>query len=139
MSFPTALGHWLRSGWCGMTILGLSVLARGLCYLPPVIPEGHKIPALETALPLQAWTALWLIIGTLTLLCAAGRRAMAPMVGMCIGVHMLWACLYVGAWIMGNSPRGYITALSYVTISLIGLWAFGRGERTEVSVRIKKE
>lgn len=130
---------WKRSGWCGMAILGLAVLARGLCYTTPVIPEGHRIPPLEALLPLQIWTAVWITAGILTLVCVAARKAMAPMVGVCVGLHVLWACLYLGAWLTGDSSRGYVTALSYITIALLALWSFGRGESSEVTVRIRKE
>lgn len=133
------LAAWKRSGWCGMAILGTAVLLRGLCYTAPVIPEGHRIPPLEAILPLQLWTAVWLCAGILTLIFAAAKRYMAPMVGVCISLHVLWACLYLGAWLTGDSSRGYVTALSYLTIALLALWSFGRGERNEVTVRIRKE
>ena len=133
------LAAWKRSGWCGMAILGTAVLLRGLCYTAPVIPEGHRIPPLEAILPLQLWTAVWLCAGILTLVFAAAKRYMAPMVGVCISLHALWACLYLGAWLTGDSSRGYVTALSYLTIALLALWSFGRGERNEVTVRIRKE
>lgn len=139
MSVLDKLGAWKRSGWCGMAILGTAVLLRGLCYTDPVIPDGHRIPPLESILPLQMWTVVWLAVGIVTLICVALKRAMAPMVGICVSLHALWACLYLGAWLTGDSSRGFVTALSYITIALLALWSFGRGESSEVTVRIRGE
>lgn len=130
------IGQWLRSGWAGMTILGLSVLVRGLCYLPTVVPPGHRIPALESVFPLSVWTAVWISVGVGTLVCAALKKAQPMMVGACVALHALWAFLYVGDWLIGDSRRGYITGLSYLTIALLTIWAFFRGESSEVRVRL---
>lgn len=131
MSGPI-VGRALRSDWTGVLILTLVVLARGLCYLPALIPHGHRIPALERYLPLWSWSTLWLaagVVGLVVIVCRA--RSWLPMAtGVIVALHTLWGAMYIAAWASGASERGYITALSYLTVAAVATWAFGRGDPT---------
>ncbi|MBC3186277.1 hypothetical protein H7347_06785 [Corynebacterium sp. zg-331] len=121
---------WLRSVWAGEVILGVTALIRGICYLPAVIPEGHRIPALEHYLPLWSWSGLWLGAGVMAMICVAGRirRALPVVTGVLVALHTMWGGIYIAAWAAGASDRGYVTALSYITVAALGTWAFGRGD-----------
>lgn len=127
---------WLRSDWAGVLILAVTVLIRGACYLPSMIPSGHRIPALERWLPLWSWSGLWLIVGSLALACVLtrSRRWLSIITGLLVALHTLWGMIYLATWLSGDSERGYVTALNYLTIALVATWAFGRGDPTKKGV-----
>lgn len=121
---------WGRSLWAGVLILAVAVLIRGVCYLPAVIPAGHRIPALERFLPLWSWSGLWLAAGVLAVVCVIARvdRWLPLITGLLVALHTLWGMIYVVAWVAGDSGRGYVTALGYLATAVLAIWAFGRGD-----------
>lgn len=130
MSPTLARRAWARSPWAGVLILAVAVLIRGVCYLPTVIPAGHRIPALERYLPLWSWSGLWLIAGALAVACVVARaNQWLPLVtGLLVALHTLWGAIYIAAWVSGDSERGYVTALGYLATAVLAIWAFGRGD-----------
>ncbi|MCH6196891.1 hypothetical protein MHT86_05175 [Corynebacterium mastitidis] len=117
----------VRSRWVGLLILTVGVVLRGVCYLPAVVPADHRVPALERVLPLSAWAALWLAAGAFCLACLMLHRGLGPAVGICVALHFLWGLLYLSAWLLDESPRGYATALTYFMVVALTYWGFGRG------------
>lgn len=111
----------------GILILSLSSIVRGIFYAPPVIPEGHRIPAIEGIAPLELWAVVWIAIGIIGIISLAVERLEATAIGLFVSINVAWGLLYIGAWIAGASNRGYITSLSYWVIAAITMWAFGRG------------
>lgn len=136
---PQVVSDWLRSGWCGAMILGVSVLIRGFFYAPPVVPDGHRIPALEQWMPVHVWAWVWLIVGVVTIIAAVARRFLPQIIGASTALYTLWAVMYLCSWAFGDSSRGYVTALSYFTIAMLVIWAYWRGQRDEVMVKIRRE
>lgn len=120
------IGLMLQSRWVGLLILTVGVLLRGVCYLPTVVPADHRVPALEVVFPLTIWAALWLTAGAFCLLCLVLRRWIGPAVGICVALHFLWGLLYLSAWLLDESPRGYATALTYFMVVALTYWGFGR-------------
>ncbi|KQB83900.1 hypothetical protein [Corynebacterium oculi] len=118
----------------GVLVLAVTVLIRGVCYVPSMIPEGHRIPALERFLPLWSWSGLWLIAGALAVVCVVcgARRWLPVATGVLVALHTLWGAIYIAAWASGDSERGYVTALSYIAVALLATWAFGRGDLSPV-------
>lgn len=117
---------WLRSGWMGLVLISASTVIRGLFYLPPVIPPGHQIPALEVYLPTVSWALVWIAAGAFGFLCAGFRRGLSFAVGLATALHVAWGCMYTSAWLLGFSERGYITALSYFSLAALIVWAYSR-------------
>ncbi|MPV52840.1 hypothetical protein GCO27_07130 [Corynebacterium sp. zg331] len=118
----------LRSRWVGLLILTVGVLLRGVCYLPTAVPADYRIPALEGVLPLTVWAVVWLSAGAFCLVCLATRRGLAPAVGVCVSLHFLWGLLYLSAWALHESSRGYASALTYFMVVALTYWGFGRGQ-----------
>lgn len=102
-------------GW-GLLFFAAMTVVRGVCYLPPFIPGYHTIPALEPYLPMTAWAAVWIVSGVFCLCCMAYKPLYPAAFGVIAGLHALWAVLYFSAWLTGESDRGYVTALNYLTI-----------------------
>lgn len=126
---------WIRTDWGGLAIIALFTLLRGWAYLP-YNTEGHVIPAVERWVPTTWAAVVWIIVGLLGLLAVALRRMGSMLVGVSLGLHTLWALLYLSGWIASESPRGYVTAISYAGFVALVLWAFG--SRREVQVKISE-
>lgn len=121
------VGLMLQSRWMGLLILTVGVVLRGVCYLPSVVPTDHRVPALESVFPLTIWAGVWLTAGGFCLVCLVLRRWISPAVGICTSLHFLWGLLYLSAWILDESPRGYATAITYFMVVALVYWGFGRG------------
>lgn len=116
------LSHF-RSLWTGLLIISLATIAKGIVYLPP-FTNGHEIPAVERWIPTTLAAVVWTVAGAMGIASWALKRFGAPMVGICVGLHTLWALLYISGWAAGESPRGYVTAILYVAIVAVVLWAY---------------
>lgn len=123
------LSDRLSGDGLGLAIIGVSSLLRGVSYMPGIRGE-HSRPAhlLEYFGEPAAWSPLWLAVGLLCIVAAIGWKAARPAaVGGAVGIHALWALSFLAI-----GGRGWVTALSYGSIALIALWAFGRGRRPEL-------
>lgn len=115
-----------RSVWGGLLILAVTMILRGVCYLPWLLPRPGAIPALEETLPVWSWSTLWLVAGGVCAACVAWRRFAPLAVGIATGLHALWGACYLLAWVTGDSQRGYVSALSYFAIVALTVWGFSR-------------
>ena len=127
--------RWLHSDWCGLFIISMAVLVKGWLYLP-FNTTGHEIPAIERFLP-TTWAALiWITAGALGLVAVVIKRWGPQMVGVGVGLHSLWAILYMSSWAAGDTPRGHVTAVLYVAFVAMILW--GYSSRRDVQVKISE-
>lgn len=116
----------LSSDWMGILILAFIAISRGVMYLPFIIPEGHRIPAIENFFPTTVWAVIWITTGILATIGVLSRKTKGWSFAALLGLHVLWGVLYLGAWMFGFSLRGYTTALSYFGIVAIALWGMIR-------------
>lgn len=121
-----SMGTLSRSNGCGVLLIGVITMVRGLFYLPVFIPPDYTIPALHNVLPCWMWPTLWLAVGVVALVSIGYRRARPVAFGLCVGLHALWAFLYLAAWVVGVSDRGFVTAWSYMAIVGLCLWGMIR-------------
>lgn len=113
----------LTSDGAGLTIIGISAILRGVSYLPWVVGQRRKAAHfLETLADPSAWSWVWIGVGIFCLLAIPFRQAVPPAVGIGIGIHFMWAVSFIV-----SGGRGWVTAIGYSTITLLALWAFGRG------------
>ena len=126
--------HRIRhSLWTGLFIIAASTVVRGVFYLPGVV-EPYDVPAMEQLAPMDVWAAVWITIGLFGCVAAVARRFGATAISLVLSLHGLQAVLYIASWIQGESPRGYVSALTYLLVVVFVLWAFSRGRSTEVRV-----
>lgn len=106
----------LCSGWAVLFTVGLVYIARGIFYIPALVRESDRIPMVETYAPLWVWAAIWIVSGVVLVVMAWKRKHMPLLIGVAGGMSAAWSVLYIGAWIVGASAAGYVTATSYVLI-----------------------
>lgn len=118
----------------GLLIIGAASIGRGISYSPPVMdPHTKASHVAESWATMDVWAIVWIGIG---LLCVGSAfawrsRAAAVAVGLAVGIHALWSVSFLWGTLAGDSPRGYVSALSYGLIAVLALWAFGRGSRED--------
>lgn len=108
----------LCSGWVMLGLIGLSSAARGFFYLPAVVRDSDRLPTVEQFAPLWVWAIVWITGGGVAVVCALLRRWMPLGIGLVIGLPAMWAILYLGSWLQGDSRGGYVTALTYGVAAL---------------------
>lgn len=111
-----------------LMILGLGIAARGLSYGPQG-PKGPVTHPAEAVLPMWEWGVIWVTVGFFCAVAALRpkTRVAAVALGMGVGLNLLWAGSFIAASIIGDMPRGWVTAVGYLSISLLVMWATWRG------------
>lgn len=108
---------WLRrafcSGWFVLALIGVTHIIRGAFYLPPIVADSDRVPAVETVAPLWTWVVVWWGTGLFAIGAAVLRRAMISAVSMVLSVEVMWSLLHLCVWAFGYSPRGYVPALAF--------------------------
>lgn len=110
-----------------LLVLGLGILARGFSYTPhsTKVPAGH--PA-EDTLPMEVWSVIWIAVGLLCLAAAlwSESRFAAVALGVGVGLNLLWAGSFIVAAVTGDMPRGWVTAVGYISVSILVMWSTWR-------------
>ena len=111
-----------------LMILGLGIAARGLSYGPHG-PKGPVAHPAEAALPMWAWGGIWVTVGCFCAVTALWpeTRVAAVALGIGVGLNLLWAGSFIAASAMGDMPRGWVTSVGYLSISLLVMWSTWRG------------
>lgn len=135
-------GHvtrFLRSDSTGLLILGLATIARGVSYLTPFVnPDRDPAHWLEGLMQPTLWAWVWIAGGVLALASCFASHLQPAAVGITVGLHTAWALSFIGGTMTGDTSRGWVSAISYITIFALSLWAFGRGQREEIQIKHPK-
>ena len=118
----------------GLLILGAASIGRGVSYAPGFIPESTRSSHVaETWMSMTAWSVVWVAVGVLCVVASGNWRSKgaALAVGGAVGLHFLWGASFLWGSLSGDMSRGYVSALSYLAISFLALWAFSRGRRED--------
>ncbi|WP_312981106.1 hypothetical protein [Corynebacterium sp.] len=139
------MSGWLQRARCfattdgmGLLILGAASIGRGISYAPGIIPESTRSSHVaETWLPMTAWSAVWVAVGVLCVIASGYWRSKgaALAVGASVGIHFVWGASFLWGTLSGEMGRGYVSALSYLAICALAMWAFTRGRREDGEVR----
>lgn len=109
-----------------LLVLGLGILARGISYIPD---DGKSVshPA-EAALPMSVWAGVWIGVGLACIVTArwAESPAAAVALGVGVGLNLLWAGSFLAVSLTGDTPRGWVSAVSYLSISVLVVWSTWR-------------
>lgn len=118
----------------GLLILGVASIGRGISYAPGVMEHSSRASHVaESWLPMDVWFVVWVAIGLLCIVSARFWRSKiaAAAVGLSVGIHFMWGASFLWGTLSGEMPRGYVSALSYIAICFLALWAFSRGRRED--------
>lgn len=139
------MSGWLQRARCfattdgmGLLILGAASIGRGISYAPGIIPQNTKTSHVaETWLPMELWSAIWVAVGVLCVIASGYWRSQAASaaVGLSVGIHFMWGASFLWGTLSGEMARGYVSALSYLAICALAMWAFTRGRREDGEVR----
>ena len=109
-----------------LLVLGLGIFARGVSYIPD---GGRSVshPA-EAALPMSAWAGAWIGVGLACIVTAwwSESPAAAVALGVGVGLNLLWAGSFIAVSLTGDMPRGWVSAVSYLSISVLVMWSTWR-------------
>lgn len=136
---PRDLQHasrFLRSDAAGLFILASATIARGISYLTPFVnPDRNPAHWLEGLMQPTMWAWVWIAGGVLALASCFASRLQPAAVGITVGLHTAWAFSFIGGTMTSDTSRGWVSAISYITILALSLWAFGRGQREEIAIK----
>lgn len=135
----THVRNFLRSDATALLILGVGILIRGLSYIPGVLgpaPLGGSHPA-EFMLPLHVWAVIWVSIGLgcIAAAFANSRLADAVGIGFGVGLNAAWGSSFLGDTVFGDSSRGFVSSIGYLSVALLVVWAIWRGKRGDASLQ----
>ena len=124
------LRSFLMTDATALLILGVSIILRGVSYMPALGGGVSSHPA-EGALPISVWAIIWIGVGVLCLVAAPWHEGpvAAVALGLGIGLNALWAVSFFTASITGEMPRGWVTGTGYAAVALLALWSVWRDKR----------
>lgn len=71
------------------------------------------------------------------LLCLCATRVpklVSSAVGAVVGLHSMWALSFIFATVFDDLPRAWVSSLGYIGIATMTLYAYGRGQTSQVTV-----
>lgn len=92
------------------------VFAASLAGAPPSTSQSGGYAFLSTILPLQVWAIPWAAVGSMCLIHAPmheDRPAFIAASGLKVG----WGVLYLAGWMVGEIPRGYVSAVVWLAFA----------------------
>lgn len=130
-----SLARWLVSDAAGLLILGSISIARGTSYTPLLVdPERKPTHFMESVLNPPSWAVVWLLMGALCLCAVKWPRLVPAAVGAVVGLHSMWALSFIFATLLGDLPRAWVSSLGYIGIAAMTLYAYGRGQTSELKI-----
>ena len=106
-----------------LTLAGFALLTS-IFYSPQLADTRPRMPAVEAYLPMIIWSLAWLITAIILAGSAITGRGKPLAVGEATAMPCLWAAVYLGAWIIGDAPGGYITATTFILIAVLSTARF---------------
>lgn len=114
-----------------LIILGVSIILRGVSYIPHEIGGRIDTHPAEGVLPISAWAVIWIGVGILCIITVPWHQGpvAAVAIGLGLGLHALWAASFFTATITGEMPSGWVTGTGYLALALAVLWGVWRDKR----------
>lgn len=133
--FKYRAARWLVSDAAGLMILGSISIARGMSYTPLLVdPERKPTHFMESVLNPPLWAVVWLLMGALCLCAVKWHRLVPAAVGAVVGLYSMWALSFIFATILGDLSRAWVSSLGYIGIAAMTLYAYGRGQTSELKI-----
>lgn len=129
------VARWLVSDAAGLLVLGSISIARGMSYTPVLVdPERKPTHFMESVLNPPAWAVVWILMGLLCLCATRVPKLVPSAVGAVVGLHSMWALSFIFATVFDDLPRAWVSSLGYIGIATMTLYAYGRGQASQVTV-----
>ena len=129
------IARWLVSDAAGLMILGSISIARGMSYTPVLVdPDRRPTHFMESVLNPPAWAVVWILMGALCLCAVKWHRLVPAAVGAVVGLHSMWALSFIFATLFDDLSRAWVSSLGYVGIAAMTLYAYGRGQASQVEI-----
>lgn len=123
------LHRWAATDACGLVILGVLAIVRGVSYVPPLVdPSRPPTHYMEMLLSPPAWAVVWITIGAGCLVAACWRPLQPLAVGVIVGIHAVWAASFIAATLLGEQSRAWVSSLGYIATVALTLYAYRRGQ-----------
>lgn len=127
------LARWLVSDAAGLLILGSISIARGMAYTPLLVnPERKPTHFMESVLNPPSWAVVWILMGALCLCAGKWHKLVPAAVGAVVGLHSMWALSFIFATLFDDLGRAWVSSLGYIGIAAMTLYAYGRGQTSEL-------
>lgn len=131
--YKRRLARWLVSDAAGLLILGSISIARGMSYTPLLVnPNRKPTHFMESVLNPPSWAVVWILMGALCLCAVKWHRFVPAAVGAVVGLHSMWALSFIFATLFGDLGRAWVSSLGYIGIAAMTLYAYGRGQTSEL-------
>lgn len=117
------LRSWAATVGPILVILGAALLGKGLSYFGSG-PGSH--PA-DGWFPVHVWGLVWVAAGAWCLVSSLWPRSTLARLALSagVGLHLIWAGSFLAATLTGDSPRGWVSSVSYgsiVALTFIATW-----------------
>lgn len=124
----------LRLGRRGAFLLAFgtawAVYGCGLLSAGPTFAQSRGLTVLTRIAPIDVWSWLWIVAGLVALATAFVASPGGDTAGFVGAVlpPLAWAVAYLLAWLLGDYPRGWITAGPWAAIAVTAMIAAGTPE-----------
>lgn len=117
----------LASTRTGLVILAAAAALRAVSYTPWVLDQD-RAPAhwLEALLDPWTWSIVWALVVILLVAAIRAPRLIPAAVGAVVALHASWCLSFLWVSVIGEAPRGWVTAISYGSTAALVAWAFAR-------------
>lgn len=118
------LRAWLASDAVVLVILAISLVTRGVSYLPAPGQGPRSHPA-ENLFSIHTWAIIWITAGIACLIAALWQASYIAAIAYAagVGLHAVWAGSFLLATMTGEFPRGWVAATGYLLLVVFSLWA----------------
>lgn len=101
--------------------MAAAAIMRAWSYLEPgLTAPPNQLAFVGALIPVTAYAFVWLATGLTLILAVVWARLMPIAVAAFVGMHLLWALSFISSWMFLNSPRAWVSAISYVTLAGLG-------------------
>lgn len=124
---PLRLAHRVGRRGTVLLLIGVLVLLHGIGQLARPIPDTTGLRLLLMVMDLHWWSWTWVLAGIVAIGCAFVRqdRDWPGFTGLWLATIPWALSFFVSWWPLGDNPRGWITALIFVSFGAIPLVIVG--------------